>query len=184
MNTKFITAIAILILISTFALIFFLNKGSNTLDNLKKDKVYYDNLTELEFEDLVVGTGETVVSGMNLKVNYKGYLTDGKEFDSSYKDGREPFLVSNVGNAQVIAGWNEGMIGMKVGGKRKLYVPADKGYASREITAEDGSVLIPSRSTLIFEIELLEIVPNTSTTSDSSTSTSESQSSTSTEATQ
>lgn len=113
---------------------------------------YYDSIQELEINDMVVGTGEELKEGMNAKLNYRGTLTNGFEFDSSYADGRVPFVLYNVGKANVIEGWNKGLIGMKVGGKRKLYIPAKMGYGDRSLSQ------IPANSTLIFEVELLEIV--------------------------
>lgn len=152
MTRNFILVIILLLFVGIAVLFFILNKSNNTVDSLKKDAKYYNNIEKLEIEDIIVGNGEEVVKGSNAKVNYRGTLTDGTEFDSSYNTGREPYLVENVGSAQVIEGWNIGLIGMKVGGKRKLYIPSSLGYGPRAV----GS--IPANSTLIFEVELLEIV--------------------------
>ena len=105
---------------------------------------------ELIIEDLKVGEGSEVVKYNIVTVNYTGWLTDGTKFDSSLNPGRSPFRFT-VGGGQVIKGWDEGLIGMKVGGKRKLTIPPELGYGSRD----NGP--IPANSTLIFEIDLLGI---------------------------
>jgi FKBP-type peptidyl-prolyl cis-trans isomerase FkpA len=102
----------------------------------------------LQYEDLVVGSGSEAKDGKTVKVHYTGWLTDGTKFDSSLDRG-EPFELSLPG--QVIKGWNEGIPGMKVGGKRKLLIPPDLGYGA----SETGP--IPANSTLVFEVELLQV---------------------------
>lgn len=105
---------------------------------------------KLKIEDIKVGSGSAQVkSGDTISIHYKGILTDGTQFDSSYDRG-EPFQ-TQIGVGQVIRGWDEGVIGMKVGGKRKLTIPPDMGYGA----AGQGS--IPPNSTLIFEVELMGI---------------------------
>lgn len=105
---------------------------------------------KLEIADTTVGTGAEAKTGDKVKVNYTGTLMNGKEFDSSV--GREPFEFT-LGQGQVIKGWDEGVPGMKVGGKRKLTIPWDKAYGE----AGSGDK-IPPRAALKFDIELLEIV--------------------------
>jgi peptidylprolyl isomerase len=105
---------------------------------------------KVEIKDTVVGTGAEAQAGMTLKVNYTGTLTNGTVFDSSV--GREPFEFS-LGAGQVIQGWDEGLSGMKVGGKRTLTIPSELGYGPQ------GSGSIPPDATLIFEIELLDAQP-------------------------
>ena len=105
---------------------------------------------ELIIEDLKVGEGSEVVKYNIVTVNYTGWLTDGTKFDSSLNPGRSPFRFT-VGGGQVIKGWDEGLIGMKVGGKRKLTIPPSMGYGNQDMG------VIPSNSTLIFEIDLLII---------------------------
>lgn len=103
----------------------------------------------LQIQDLVVGTGQEVKSGDTVTVNYLGTLVNGTKFDSSY-DRNQPFS-TQIGVGQVIKGWDEGIVGMKVGGKRKLIIPASLGYGSQPA----GS--IPANSTLVFEVELLSV---------------------------
>jgi hypothetical protein len=103
----------------------------------------------LRITDLVVGTGAEAVSGKVVVVNYRGTLENGKEFDSSY--GRGPFSFP-LGGGRVIRGWDEGVAGMLVGGKRKLVIPPDLAYGER-----GAGGVIPPNATLIFEVELLEV---------------------------
>ena len=105
---------------------------------------------ELVIEDLVVGEGAEAKQYDIVNVNYTGTLTNGNVFDSSLNPGRSPFRFT-VGAGQVIKGWDDGLIGMKVGGKRKLTIPPSMGYGNRNMGA------IPANSTLIFEIDLLSI---------------------------
>ena len=102
----------------------------------------------LKITELVVGDGQEATPGTKVSVNYKGELDNGKEFDSSY--GRGPFEFS-LGAGMVIKGWDEGVAGMKVGGKRKLVIPPELGYGSRGIGP------IPPNSVLTFEVELLSV---------------------------
>ncbi len=106
--------------------------------------------TGLKYEDLVEGTGDSAKAGQMISVHYTGWLTDGKKFDSS-KDRGQPFPFA-LGQGQVIKGWDEGVQGMKVGGKRKLTIPPQLGYGSR-----GAGGAIPPGATLVFEVELLKI---------------------------
>ena len=105
---------------------------------------------ELKIEDLVLGSGKAAVKGALITTQYRGWLEDGTEFDSSYSRGK-PFQCV-IGTRRVIKGWDQGLMGMQVGGKRKLWVPAHLGYGERQV----GS--IPPNSNLVFEIELLEVL--------------------------
>ncbi len=104
----------------------------------------------LKIEDVKVGKGAEAVSGKTVKVHYTGTLVDGKKFDSSV-DRKEPFTF-DLGKGMVIKGWDEGVKGMKVGGKRKLTIPADMGYG-----AQGAGGVIPPNATLLFDVELLEV---------------------------
>ena len=109
------------------------------------------NPTGLQITDEIAGTGAEAKAGNLVTVNYIGTLTNGGKFDSSY-DRNQPFSFT-LGAGEVIKGWDEGVLGMKVGGKRKLVIPPSLAYGSQEV----GNGLIPANSTLIFEIELLEV---------------------------
>ena len=104
----------------------------------------------LKFEDLIEGEGEVAASGHRVTVHYTGWLTDGTKFDSSL-DRNDPFMFS-LGAGQVIRGWDEGVEGMKVGGKRKLTIPPQLGYG-----AYGAGGVIPPNATLVFEVELLGV---------------------------
>lgn len=104
----------------------------------------------LQIIDLVMGDGKTCVKGALIQTQYTGWLADGTVFDSSYDRG-QPFSCV-IGTGRVIKGWDQGLMGMQVGGKRKLIVPASLGYGARQVGK------IPSNSDLTFEIELLEVL--------------------------
>lgn len=106
---------------------------------------------ELLIEDIIVGEGDEANDFNKVVVNYTGSLMDGSVFDSSLNPGREPFTFT-LGAGSVIKGWDLGVKGMKVGGKRKLTIPPELGYGENGA----GSV-IPPGSTLIFEVDLLEV---------------------------
>lgn len=108
------------------------------------------SVTQLKVEDLKVGTGAVAESGKKVTVNYTGTLTDGTKFDSSYDHG-SPFTF-NLGAGEVIKGWDEGVAGMKIGGKRKLTIPPSLGYGPA-----GAPPVIPGNATLIFEVELLKV---------------------------
>lgn len=133
------------------------NQSAGAMDSLKQgtDQTTSTNSgtvsapENLVIEDEVVGTGDEAKSGMTVTVNYVGTLLNGTKFDSSFDRG-VPFSFK-LGAGSVIAGWDQGLLGMKVGGKRKLVIPAALAYGSREI----GS--IPANSPLVFEVELLKV---------------------------
>jgi len=104
----------------------------------------------LQYWDIKVGTGPTAVRGQMVKVHYTGWLTTGKKFDSSV-DKAVPFTFT-LGQGQVIKGWDEGVAGMKVGGKRQLRIPPELGYGDR-----GAGGVIPPNATLIFDVELLGV---------------------------
>lgn len=106
-------------------------------------------MQDLQIEDVVVGTGVEATAGKSVTVHYTGTFEDGNQFDSSV--GRGPFSFK-LGMGQVIKGWDQGVAGMKVGGKRKLTIPSELGYGSRGA----GNV-IPPNATLLFDVELLAV---------------------------
>lgn len=155
-------AIGGIFVIVLFLIVFLLNQKSNenqisqktqkilsqetSVENMKDETKEKDNL---KIEDIVIGTGAEAKSGKKISVHYKGMLKNGTKFDSSYDRGK-PF-VFNLGAGEVIAGWDQGIVGMKVGGKRKLTIPPSLAYGNRDLGT------IPPNSTLIFEVELLEV---------------------------
>lgn len=104
----------------------------------------------LVIEEVVLGTGAEAKPGLLVVVHYTGWLTDGEKFDSS-KDRKQPFTFP-LGAGHVIKGWDQGVVGMKVGGVRKLTIPAALGYGAR-----GAGGVIPPNATLVFEVELLSV---------------------------
>jgi FKBP-type peptidyl-prolyl cis-trans isomerase len=104
----------------------------------------------LKYWEVKAGTGATAKSGDRVRVHYTGWLTDGKKFDSSVDRG-QPFVFT-LGRRMVIPGWDEGVAGMKVGGKRRLEIPPNLGYG-----ASGAGGVIPPNATLIFDVELLDV---------------------------
>jgi FKBP-type peptidyl-prolyl cis-trans isomerase len=104
----------------------------------------------LQYWDIVAGSGATAVAGKPVSVHYTGWLTDGKKFDSSLDRG-QPFTFP-LGGGKVIKGWDEGVAGMKVGGKRQLRIPPELGYGAR-----GAGGVIPPNATLLFDVELIDV---------------------------
>ena len=107
-------------------------------------------MSELQIEDIEVGSGDEATPGQTVTVHYTGWLTDGTKFDSSVDRGN-PFQFA-LGAGMVIKGWDQGVAGMCVGGKRKLTIPAELGYGAR-----GAGGVIPPNATLVFEVELLAV---------------------------
>ncbi len=105
-------------------------------------------MAELEIEDQIVGDGDEAVAGQTVEVHYTGWLTDGTKFDSSHD--REQTFSFKLGGGQVIAGWDQGVAGMKIGGARKLTIPPEMGYGER-----GAGGVIPPNATLVFKVELI-----------------------------
>ena len=142
------------IVIVVIAIVFFINKT----DKIDKDDLIVTEPTEtlpvfpegLKVEDLITGTGEEATNGDLVTAHYLGTLQDGTKFDSSYDRG-QPFQFL-LGAGQVIQGWDLGVLGMKVGGKRKLTISPDLAYGST-----GAGNMIPPNATLFFEIELVDL---------------------------
>ena len=115
-----------------------------------KETEYMTTESGLKYHDFVVGDGPSPETGQTVTVHYTGWLEDGTKFDSSLDRG-QPFTFS-IGMGQVIAGWDEGVATMKVGGKRQLVIPSELGYG-----AQGAGAVIPPNATLIFEVELLDV---------------------------
>lgn len=135
--------------------VIFLESGqkTQTIPQLTAEPSLTNNqtvITKLKIEDITVGTGAEVKSGDTIVINYKGTLQDGTQFDSSYDRG-QPFE-TKIGVGMVIKGWDVGVLGMKVGGKRRLTIPSDMAYG-----AQGAGSAIPPNSPLIFELELLSV---------------------------
>ena len=105
----------------------------------------------LKYEDMTIGTGKEAKPGSHASVHYTGTLEDGTKFDSS-RDRGEPFSFT-IGAGEVIKGWDEGVAGMKVGGRRKLTIPSSIGYGAKGA----GGGVIPPNATLIFDVELMDV---------------------------
>lgn len=119
------------------------------VDKLVHNKSMSTN--ELKITDETVGEGRAVVKGALITVNYEGFLEDGTKFDSSFDRGKPLQFV--IGTGRVIKGWDQGLMGMKEGGKRSLFIPSNLAYGERAI-----GDLIPPHSNLIFNVELIEVL--------------------------
>ena len=150
------TSIAVIV---SIALVFFIATSNGLVGNLFSGSVnnsatinmqQTQTPTQIQIKDVKIGEGEVASVGKDVTVNYTGIFTDGKKFDSSRDPGRTPFTFK-LGAGQVIKGWDVGVDGMRVGGTRILMIPPELGYGSQDYGP------IPGNSTLIFEVELLEV---------------------------
>ena len=121
---------------------------------LTDDEQFTTTASGLRYRDLRVGDGAMPKAGDVVEVHYTGWLTDGTQFDSSRSDGRDPVVFPLD---KLIPGWQEGLSTMRVGGHRKLVIPAELGYGDRGVTEADGTQSIPPGATLVFQVELLSI---------------------------
>ena len=147
----FLLSVLVIILLGALGFVFSLSKTPEEQDNQSKQQEQIMAPSELQIEDTTIGEGEEVVSGKLISVHYTGTLLDGTKFDSSLDRGT-PFQFV-LGAGQVIQGWDQGVAGMKVGGKRKLTIPPELGYGEGGVPGT-----IPPNSALVFEVELLEII--------------------------
>ncbi|TSC70785.1 MAG: FKBP-type peptidyl-prolyl cis-trans isomerase FkpA [Parcubacteria group bacterium Gr01-1014_46] len=137
------------VVVSVFIVGFFFIFGQGLVSMFSKTNESTAQTSQIMGQDIVVGTGEEAKTGSRVVVHYTGKFTDGNVFDSSVTRG-EPFQFV-LGSGQVIKGWDEGLVGMRVGGKRIVVVPPELGYGYQDYGP------IPAGSTLIFEIELLKV---------------------------
>ena len=150
----FLLGILSILILGVVGFVLSLNKTpeeeEQTQEQQQKEQTIPMQSKTLQIEDIVVGEGAEAVSGKLISVHYTGTLADGTKFDSSLDRGT-PFEFI-LGTGQVIRGWDQGIEGMKVGGKRKLIIPPELGYGAAGIPGT-----IPPNSTLVFEVELLDI---------------------------
>jgi FKBP-type peptidyl-prolyl cis-trans isomerase len=149
-----IILVGLIILAAVSTLIFFAVRGNQPQATGEMTSLGAGAVTTasgLQYEDLVVGTGTEATPGSLASVHYTGWLADGTKFDSSLDRGQP--LQFQVGAGGVIQGWDEGVAGMKVGGKRKLVIPPELGYGA----GGAGGGLIPPNAVLVFEVELVEV---------------------------
>jgi FKBP-type peptidyl-prolyl cis-trans isomerase len=147
MAGKKIISILIILLIIALAFFLIITRPKELSASMEQNSI--QKMDEVKIEVLKEGAGEVSKNGDKLTVNYTGTLEDGTKFDSSI--GREPFVFT-IGVGQVIQGWEQGMLNMKVGEQRRLTIPSSLGYGSR-----GAGGVIPPNATLIFDVELLKI---------------------------
>lgn len=144
-RNSILIAITVLITIAALVLIFW---PRNTEYRYNEEEMYM-KMSGVKYKDITLGKGEEALLGKTVVVNYTGYLTDGTKFDSS-KDSGKP-LEFILGEGEVIKGFDDGVFGMKVGGKRQLVIPPEAGYG------EAGTGMIPPNATLVFVVELEDV---------------------------
>lgn len=152
MPKKFLLLIPLILIVLVFTISVFNQPESETSEDSQQQASNLEGASpsrELKIEDTTVGTGIEAKTGDLVSVHYTGTLEDGTKFDSSV-DRNEPFETP-IGQGAVIKGWDQGIPGMKVGGKRRLTIPPHLGYGSQPNGA------IPPNSTLIFDVELIEV---------------------------
>ena len=149
-----ITLIILVIAVAIAAYIYKYNNSSSMTRDMKNDIV--NATTTAPVTPVDPDENRAAVVGDLVVVHYTGTLENGTKFDSSYDRGEPlPFL---VGKGMVIKGWDEGLLGMKKGEKKHLVIPGDKAYGDQEIKGADGKVLIPKNATLIFDVEVVQVV--------------------------
>lgn len=152
MNKKLIQGIVVVIAVIIIVVFFVIMRGG-AIPSLTGGR---ENIpTQLQVQDVVQGSGTEAAAGKTVRVHYTGTLGDGTKFDSS-RDRGVPFEFT-LGTGSVIPGWEQGILGMKVGGTRILIIPPSLAYGARGVKAPSGTYVIPPNATLIFEVELLEV---------------------------
>lgn len=152
-NQRILLAVIILLLLAGAAYLVYTNLSrpqENTVSPLSDTTGLITSASGLRYQDLKTGSGTEAKNGDTVSVHYTGWLEDGTKFDSSVDRG-QPFDFT-LGAGMVIRGWDEGVAGMKVGGKRKLVIPPELGYGTSGYPP-----VIPANATLIFEVELLQV---------------------------
>jgi FKBP-type peptidyl-prolyl cis-trans isomerase len=164
MNTK---TIGILIVVIIVVLVggYFVAKGmggGTPAAQTNTQQTASSTIDQVQGQDVKVGTGTTATPGSSVSVLYVGKLSDGTVFDSSAAHGNQP-LVFTLGSQGLIAGFQIGVNGMKVGGERLLAIPASLGYGAQDVKDSTGKVIIPANSTLVFDVQLVKVTAGSST---------------------
>jgi FKBP-type peptidyl-prolyl cis-trans isomerase len=149
-NTRIIIIVVLVLVVALAAFFAFQKSKTNPSSTATGGGNMITTQSGLQYQDVVVGTGAEAVAGKSVTVHYTGTLQDGTKFDSSV-DRNQPFIFT-LGAGEVIPGWDEGIAGMKVGGKRKLVIPPELAYG-----AQGYPPVIPANATLNFDVELLEV---------------------------
>ncbi len=145
-NNKKVIYIIVVLAIALFGYIAYAVTQNNKTKDMNATTTTQTTTGELRAAEV----GDVIV------INYSGKFTNGTEFDSSYKRGQP--LVFQIGVGQVIKGWDEGLLGVKKGDKKTLTITPDKGYGSEDVKDQAGKVVIPKNSTLIFDVEIVEVI--------------------------
>lgn len=148
-NTRIAIVVVVILIIAASAFFIWSSRSTKAPQAIGEGNMI-TTASGLQYEDLLVGEGAQAQPGDTVSVHYTGWLQDGTKFDSSLDRG-QPFTFT-LGRGEVIKGWDEGVAGMRAGGKRRLVIPPDLGYGS-----QGAGGVIPPGATLIFEVELVEI---------------------------
>lgn len=148
-NTRIAIVVVVILIIAASAFFIWSSRSTKAPQAISEGNMI-TTASGLQYEDLLVGEGAQAQPGDTVSVHYTGWLQDGTKFDSSLDRG-QPFTFT-LGRGEVIKGWDEGVAGMRAGGKRRLVIPPDLGYGS-----QGAGGVIPPGATLIFEVELVEI---------------------------
>jgi len=168
-NEGIAVAVAVIVAVTSISAVMFSNSGfasvfsgvtniSGANYTVDEKEINTEAISDFEAKDIVVGSGKRVAIGDTIVVHYVGQLENGTTFDTSVTNSI-PF-VTKIGVGEVITGWDIGILDMQEGGTRRLVIPAELGYGSREIKDVEGNVIIPKNSTLIFDIVLLQVEKN------------------------